>query len=489
MSHNYVILSDLHLSEGVDPDAHQYFRNEDFLFDQEFSNFVDYLLRSPHELPWHLIFNGDLFDFLQVTTTQDAPAEFLDPKNVKYGLDCGEQESVFKLRCIFRGHPVFFAALARFCEFFPVTLVSGNHDIELFYPAVRKEFLCLLQKASGSSSMAAFRNVHFEDWLFYRRDLLLILHGHMFDPLNCFMFPLEPRLPVNNTIPAAQQDHIDLPWGSIFVRYFFNRLEEEYPFSDNIRPTTHFPKWLIRKRPLLALRFLLRDGRELIAKLRTVSRSLPPLAYSSRGQSHDERLQELSARLSEEAGCDTDLISLKLRQTAALGEVSVLRKPYGRMGWFLRFARLGYPAALLLLLASLFISAIVLAVSPLIFLLAAGVLLWMLTHRKAEVTPADRCRAAATKIQKIWRVRFVAMGHSHYADAQLLNSGAFYFNTGTWTRLFEYPPVSILPEENELVFLKIMCERGAPSAQLLKWIDGDGPRPVKLFQPTRKTYA
>jgi hypothetical protein len=71
--HNLLIVSDLHLSEGLDPDSGKFSCLEDFLFDHSFANFLRHHEEVRHQprfggRPWLLIINGDLFDFLQVAS-------------------------------------------------------------------------------------------------------------------------------------------------------------------------------------------------------------------------------------------------------------------------------------------------------------------------------------------------------------------------------------------------------------------------------------
>ena len=70
---NLLIVSDLHLCEGLDPKSGKFSRLEDFLFDDAFARFLRYHQEVREQprfggRPWLLIFNGDLFDFLQVVT-------------------------------------------------------------------------------------------------------------------------------------------------------------------------------------------------------------------------------------------------------------------------------------------------------------------------------------------------------------------------------------------------------------------------------------
>ncbi|MGD2165419.1 MAG: hypothetical protein PVH50_07800, partial [Anaerolineae bacterium] len=129
-AHNILIVSDLHLTEGLDPRTGKTSRLEDFFRDQAFARFLRY-----HETvkdqprfgarPWLLILNGDIFDFLQVISLpQDGPTlqtvkgvdrrSDLSPNEQAYGLGTTAAESEWKLKQIAAGHQDFFAALGWF---------------------------------------------------------------------------------------------------------------------------------------------------------------------------------------------------------------------------------------------------------------------------------------------------------------------------------------------------------------------------------------
>ena len=105
--YNLLVVSDLHLSEGMRPGSRKFSTREDFFFDHEFARFLAYHQDEQrwHGKPWHLVINGDFMDFLQVTSYEDAPPELLrGSRPWRFGLDCGERETVYKLEKIVEGH-------------------------------------------------------------------------------------------------------------------------------------------------------------------------------------------------------------------------------------------------------------------------------------------------------------------------------------------------------------------------------------------------
>ncbi len=546
--YDLLIVSDLHLSEGRNRRTRKLSLIEDFLFDEEFARFLHYHMRGLSGRPagrrWHLIINGDAFDFLQVLSTE-LDQEFLDYLGVKtaaeaaaqlrasrehpeYGFGTGAQEAVFKLWKIMDGHWQFFEVLAEFVV--AGNLVSfgrGNHDVELIYPQVRAAFVPKLRRiyeaklkregAANAPLLAQFDQVcqagaiSFLDWFYYEKQLW-VEHGHQYDELNAFRYWLAPYLPDSQEVGPAYSGEMDLPWGSFFVRYLFNEIETKEPFADNIKPTTRFVTWLLKTHPFLALHFVFHHGAYMLKKMARAWRPVPEAAYAQRREEHRALLQ----RLAQNYGVAEDL----LFQVDALRAPNILKEPYGRWrlyGWLTRHWRMSLTlaGALLALAAGAFVvvaygvaspvipavvrsalahvseslssvRGLVAALSALRWIAFAGLLislvalLWRALRADRTASPGYLA-ATARQIRDHLGVKYVAMGHTHDADLQPTSTGSEYFNTGTWTKVFSEEE-RLLRDENELVFLRGLRAGGQLHMQLMKWVDGAGePRLVKLF--------
>jgi len=81
---NLLVISDLHLSEGLDAARGKFAPQEDFFFDQEFARFLEYHAQIAMQDPryrgrrWKLILNGDVFCFLQVVSKPRYPLYTFD---------------------------------------------------------------------------------------------------------------------------------------------------------------------------------------------------------------------------------------------------------------------------------------------------------------------------------------------------------------------------------------------------------------------------
>lgn len=270
--HNLLVLSDLHLNEGWLNDLGRYSNREDFYFDDDFFALLRYHQRiraTPRygDRPWLLILNGDTFDFEQVSLLPQEGAELeqvchvthyqqLDADRRRFGLGTTAAESAWKLLKIAQGHEGFFAALGWFVAHGNrVLFIRGNHDADLYWPQVQEELHhCVAAAyeryrqqqpdAPAVTPELLAQRLEFEPWFYYDPALqVYVEHGTQYEPANHFpdlFSPLHPRQP----------DMLGLPQGLLLTRYFYNRLEDSYPYSDNVRPGTRAIVWMLTDNPL-----------------------------------------------------------------------------------------------------------------------------------------------------------------------------------------------------------------------------------------------
>jgi UDP-2,3-diacylglucosamine pyrophosphatase LpxH len=532
--YNLLIVSDLHLSAGRNPGTKKFSRNEDFFFDEEFSRFLEYYQDQGRwqGKKWHLIINGDFLDLLQVTSHEDAPRPLhRDSKHPDYGLDCGEQETVYKVGKIAQGHWHFFEALAMFVvDGNVVTVSKGNHDVEFHYRSVQAALIQEIQAAyknkleregAAVTTQQVDRinvdSVRFVDWFYYEENLLWVEHGKQYDEVNCFKYWLSPLLPAVRGWPEARRNEIDLPWGSLFVRYLFNKIERVEPFADNIKPQTKFVSWMVRKHPITAVSFVYRDGCYMLSRMRRAWHRVKPQSYADREKEHMLRLQQLAQ--------DSGIAVADLEFLDHMRSPSVLKEPSGWIWKSIRrivLWRLFFP--LLTLSLALIVLASVLAVAPFLgVLLPAAVQSflwahWVSTSIGPEIIAtlsAMRWLALVPVIAAIWwfsrwlltgeekkrlsylavrarqireqlKVKYVIMGHTHDADLQSIGEkGEEYFNTGTWTKVFSEEE-RLIRKDVEFVFVQALRKGTVLQVKLLEWDDGAGePRLLKLFDGNR----
>ncbi len=497
----YLIVSDLHLSLGRNPETGHLSRTEDFLFASEFCSLLKHHTQDSQwrDVSWTLAVNGDFMDFLQVTEVPDPLGDYrVDPV---YGLKTGPRESAWKVRRIVRGHERFFEKLVEFLELHRLVVVTGNHDAEFNYPEVQTTFIESVAEIAAIDPDRLADRIEFRPWLYFDGEVYLE-HGHQYDRLNSFRTVLETRLPSDPRLSGTAQDDLELPLGSLFVRYLFNRVETVSPIADNIKPPTRFLSWFLIHRPFEALHFSLSEGREVLRRIRRKWQYPPPGAYADRDRAQAEALAGLARSLAGfglAAGSDTAWLE-RLGRLHALSESPILA-PGG--SWASRLVRqfVG-PLRSPLLLGTfllILIAGVLLTVWPLLeaslpsqiaLLLGQGLssvpaplldslrwlflgelaalLLLRFLKRDPRLTIRQRLRNRAGDIQQLTGARFVLMGHTHDPDLLHLPNDGLYLNTGTWTKVFSDED-RVFREEKELTFVRIVDTPKGLKAKLLKW--------------------
>ncbi|HEY1012513.1 MAG TPA: hypothetical protein VGE07_07375 [Herpetosiphonaceae bacterium] len=500
--HDIVFVSDLHLSNGYSRASGRYDPREDFFYDGEFHRFLQYLIGQGKERrrPQRLVLLGDLFDFLQVDNRPfdkhglpepSSPAyadqkvrDFKEKKDPFLGLSTSPSATVWRLERIARGHNEWFRALGEFLQADGrnrIDVIVGNHDIELTWPAAQERFKGLIEESVEAPGIGA--GLHFYPWFLYEPGLFYAEHGHQYDDLNSFATQMAPTLPDN-------QELIELPLGSFFVRYVFNKIEARDAFSDNVRPMTRYVAWALRNHPISGLLTLFYQGQMLVKVLRKASHLSD--------DEHKARLEryhrEVVAPYAAQAGA-----GLSAEQLIAIDNLAEIPSMNSR--W--RQARqvvLDPLLPLLWVLAPLMLMFRALrqvrrtARAAMAFLAGfAGLLYRERATFRPPSEPESHLRDAAREIDKILRqnggagARFYIFGHTHKTEVYPLgaeNEEPRYLNTGTWTPIID-PDAQLLRGVTQFNFVQILRnDNGYQLAELLYWNDGAGrPQLVPLLEP------
>jgi UDP-2,3-diacylglucosamine pyrophosphatase LpxH len=435
------VVSDLHLSEGWDEDGYLQ-KKEDFFFDQNFKRFLEYLGEKANEGDFHyrLLINGDFVDFLQFTTPPGEKAIMGQPltkREQDVGPGTGEVKTLWKLDRLVKGHEVFFTAIAEFlAKGHQLFILPGNHDIEWVMPGLHVRFK---ERVSGLIASAGDLGdrITFLPWFYY--DPLLSVfaeHGSQYDDINSFDYFLWPY---------RKDGTIDLPAGSFFVRYLFNRLEELYPFADNMKPLTKFIGWALmrlqtyRGWPPQIVKFF-QFFWNTLEKAEPVAKDWV-IELQDKENQEIEKLVHMSGM---EAGKLEELknhwLPSALHHHRWLG---LLKSFYGNSKldkWFYQ----------------------------------------------------DRAR----EVQRVVGSRYTIFGHTHEADLCTLSTSSDgkkneYVNSGSWTKSFASNYLeALLKEENEFVYVHIGYdeEKKGIKMDLLRWDDSlrEGER-VRLFRSEKRS--
>jgi len=301
------VVSDLHIASGRNSIG-IYRGTENFFADDSFYRFLEYAREKAKNAI--LVINGDTFDFLRVTefpgkekkirpakkfkyffkgrilknikpSKEEVNNEFeewinelkkiginkkrkeleksISKKEEKYGLKTDDYKTIYKLIKIRHGHPAFFKALSVWLEQGnKLIIVKGNHDLELYWPAVRNylrhiisEGIVDITQNKGTEAILSdivIKNITFIDDSVEIDGDFYVEHGHRYDK-----FCLVLNGPVLKTNPAQ----INIPFGSFFNRYLLNKIELFYPFLDNVRPSGNILPMLLRENFPLGFKVLL----------------------------------------------------------------------------------------------------------------------------------------------------------------------------------------------------------------------------------------
>ncbi len=451
-----VILSDLHMAAGYDPDTGTFDRNEDFFYDAAFGRFLDHLTQraSSEGRSWRLVILGDVVDFLQVEYDSSAEPELSAP-----------EVACRKLDVIARGHQGFFEALGRFLDAgHSLDVVIGNHDIELIWEEVQERFRSLIAQ---HTSVDTAGRVRFHPWIFYVPGVVYAEHGQQYDRINSFTTLLRPFLP-------EAPDQIELPLGSFFVLYLFDYLEDLDPFADNVKPPTRYLAWALRTHPFLAVSTLGAHLRFFLRVIRKTSR----LGPEERRARRREYWQKVVRPYAQVVGLPADVLEGIDRLAAVPANASRLRQ-LETLVLGATIPELSFLVALAVLYR---LSAPLERRTRMITtaLAAMGAIIWrdQMSHRPATQRGGYLLRAARN-IHRLLssahaEVPLYVFGHTHQAEQFPLGfgkGGPRYMNTGTWTPLVPQT-FDLLGTRERFSFVQITRNpRGAPVAQLLVWHD------------------
>ncbi len=203
---------------------------EDFDSDDEFVTFIDAIIAESNRdnKNVELIINGDFLEFLQVPAVDDFDPLATYPPSAY--TDTGVVASLKQLNIIIENHAKVFGALAEFLHadapIREITILSGNHDPNLYWQAVQSRF----REAIG----ALGRRRKYLNFVrtFINRENIYVEHGNQrTEKMNRF-----PNFEV--PLDADDASQIYLPPGAKFVINYFNFAEREAWWIDSAKPFT-----------------------------------------------------------------------------------------------------------------------------------------------------------------------------------------------------------------------------------------------------------
>lgn len=347
-----------------------------------------------------LVFNGDFLEFAQANQAAFS--------HVSDDFWCTETESLGKLETILSGHADIFDALRRFQQAGNrVTLAAGNHDVDLYWPAVQQR----LRQAVGDSLQFALGS----EWIDRYDGALQIAHGHMQDPANAFKHWADP---IRGTDFGIQR--LEMCPGTLFMLKFVNKLEARYPFADNLLPVTKLASVLLRddKAGFMAVGWALTafvGGSPLAALHAGPSEATGD--WLLRRAREDERFRADVAAALAAAGLEASRQRWLAGPPNDVGLAAAMVELLGNLDEA-RWRSLFEPPT----------GATTLGAGDDVTLAAVA--------RAAFEDGKMQLRQVAQDRVDLTGAQVVVMGHTHQPDRMKLD-GAVYFNPGCWTRYLE----------------------------------------------------
>ncbi len=310
--HDLIVVSDLHLGRGKNPDTGRYYELEAFFYDEDFLRFCRYLCDDAERrgAPFKLVLNGDTFDLLRL---DPVPLEGDEQVVSRFAPAMTPKRAAAEVTRILGGHPRFVEALATvLAEGHEIIVLPGNHDIEVQWSSVRaamRRSIAAHPRLAESSVDAALPGLRFEDWFYHEPERIWIEHGCQYDPENAFRYPLRGEL--ESEPDALHEAELDNPLGNFFQRYLYNAFGHITFIVPSTRANTRYMRWLVFNDPQLLLRIVKSHWRFWWQVLRRVA-NYPSRQRTQLEQAHERQLSVLAER----SGLGDDLRAIDgLKQT------------------------------------------------------------------------------------------------------------------------------------------------------------------------------
>ncbi|MEO7110962.1 MAG: hypothetical protein ABI183_11040 [Polyangiaceae bacterium] len=469
-----LVLSDVHLGSDLNTQAITtgFGRRSKRVDDDLVKLLEHYRGIRPAGARWRVVIAGDFIDFIgmAIPPGENELETVLNDEEREHGVGNSEDHARLKLRHVVKRHANVFRALAGFlADGHAITIVHGNHDVELYWESVRKDLSSTLlgfANASGTTSGDLESRIEFCPWFFYQQGVAYIEHGHMYDPLcatESIMAPLSPLDP----------RRVARGFCEVFLRYVVRPTRgmrehghENTGIFDYLRMGARLG---VSGMLTLGLRFLLA-----IIELIRVQRGFLTDAARALKVENEKRMTELA--LKTLLGID------RLRELAALQVPPVTRTIGGILASVL-IDRLAVAVAALASLSVFVPLAIHRHGGASIIAIVAIVAAWLGAHSylsaRRKIDPAMDMAERASKLARLFPAAFVVMGHTHVPQRQPIDEGrATYINLGSWDE-DEVTEQDTMPYEAARTHLVIhpgVSAESAPVAEFLKWDSTDGPR-------------
>jgi UDP-2,3-diacylglucosamine pyrophosphatase LpxH len=449
-----VILSDVHLSQAHPEDPSDplwmRYRLRDHHPDEDLATLVDHLLATRGGDAIEMVWNGDVFDF-DAPWVKDGQSSFDEfPPD-----DAGSADQV---RRILADHAVWVRAAARLVRAGHRLLVlSGNHDVELWFPGVRRAIREAIGRAAAiEDDRVLEERVRFRAWFHVTEDGIYLEHGSQYDLFASVRYAMLPL--------TRGRDRIHPQMGKLAFKRTGARMGYLNPYYEEsfyLGFAGYMRHW--------AERYAFSRRRALRTWL---TGALSTVAEIWRHRHHEDWAAENRALARAETGATDEAIDATLALGTPPAEETMI--PILRQLWL---DRLG------LALLALSCTAIAwLVAGPAAAAIAAGLVALLVAvyeraNPKLDLRTWDSAPAAVKDLFEIHGARAIALGHTHRPFA-VWEGGAdpvLYGNSGSWCPAFRDALCAdpVLPKRP----LLLLTSEGGRLQGGLFWWDGEALAP------------
>jgi UDP-2,3-diacylglucosamine pyrophosphatase LpxH len=472
-----LILSDVHLGNDLNDLARDAGRRSEQVDVDLASLLAHYRRTPPAGARWRLVIAGDFIDFIGMTILPGQRTGQLGPLDTEpseeereHGLGNASDHVRLKLRAVVDRHAVFEAVAAFVADGHALTIVHGNHDVELHWDGVKDELRARLlalapeRVRSDPGAAASFdARVEFAPWFYYAAGVAYVEHGHQYDTLCSTEHVMAPLSPLDPRRIARS-------FSDVFLRWV-------------VRPTKGVPEYGhdrlgLADYVMMGVRMGMGGLVRLFARfmggvfeLFRLRRAYLTEAAAAIREEHERRMAALAEK--------TRIGIEKLRALAAL-QVPPVTHSIPKILASVLLDRLA-----LALLTGIVLIVLALVGAPSLWSWIAMAVVggtWLLVHwrlaarRKAwfgekldnDATLVER----AGQLARMFPAAFVVMGHTHSpAMVPVADGAATYVNVGSWHEAEPEPdhPATFRAARTHLV---IRPTESGPRAEFLAWTAG-----------------
>jgi UDP-2,3-diacylglucosamine pyrophosphatase LpxH len=250
---NILVISDIHLGEDILQEGPAKLSEYIRILNGKLGEFI-----RAHREPsadgrsWHLVINGDMFDFVKISLLpdEDEAVEMLSrplsPAERQRGLANNPENTAWKLNRILEIHRPVFKEMAGFLlAGNSVTFIEGNHDAEFYFSEVQDRmitFLCdLAESFEGDAGAEQARaeqvasRVRFRTWFDASPGRYHIEHGNQYDEMCSVEYHLSPHDDAEEGTLATPLSHRAMPYFAEILGDFSTHAIDQWTFGQWMR--------------------------------------------------------------------------------------------------------------------------------------------------------------------------------------------------------------------------------------------------------------